>query len=75
MTNKQVRPGGDTELRIHDGIVGGSILLSVVVGMQVDPVGLWLAGLISAVMFSSAFTGFCPVHFLLSKIMPAPEQL
>ena len=35
-----------------------------IVGMQVDPMGYWLAGLISAVMFSSAFTGFCPVRVL-----------
>jgi hypothetical protein len=69
MTDSQIRPGGDKELRVHDGIVGGSILLCVIVGMQLDPLGFWLAGLISAVMFSSAFTGFCPVHYTLSKLM------
>ena len=69
MANTQIRPGGGAELRVHDGIVGGSILLSVVVGMQVDPTGFWLAGLISAVMLSSAFTGFCPLHYTLSKLM------
>ncbi len=71
MSNTQSRPGQDLELRVHDGIIGGSILLCVVAGMQIDPIGFWLAGLISAVMFSSAFTGFCPVHYTLGKLMPA----
>jgi len=73
MANTLYRPGADPELRVHDGIVGGSILLSVVVGMQVDPVGFWLAGLFAAVMFSSAFTGFCPIHFILCKLMPSAD--
>ncbi len=73
MTSKQVRPGGDRELKVHDGIVGALILLSVVAGMTVNPVWYWLAGVISVAMIQSAFTGFCPVHFLLSKVMPVAD--
>ena len=70
MNTKSYRPGTDIEIRVHDGIVGAIILLSVVVGMTVNPIGFWLAGLTAAVMFSSAFTGFCPVHYVLCKIFP-----
>jgi hypothetical protein len=51
MSSTQVRPGGDRELRVHDGI--------------------WLAGVTSAAMIQSAFTGWCPMHFILSKVMPS----
>ncbi len=73
MTSKQVRPGGDIELKVHDGIVGAIILLSIVAGMTVNPVWFWLAGLTGVAMVQSAFTGFCPVHFILSKVMPAAD--
>ena len=73
MTSGQVRPGGDRELKVHDGIVGALILLSVVAGVTVNPAWLWLAGVISVVMISSAFTGFCPIHFVLSKVIPAVD--
>jgi len=43
MSGTQVRPGGDRELRVHDGIIGAIILASVAVGMTVDPVWFWLA--------------------------------
>jgi hypothetical protein len=67
------RPGHDLELKVHDGIVGAINLSSVVAGVMIDPMWLWLAGVVSAVMISSAFTGFCPVHFILSKLMPSAE--
>ena len=67
------RPGNDHELQVHDGIVGVLILLSVVTGVVVDPASFWLAGVVGAVMVQSAFTGFCPIHFVLSKVMPTPE--
>ena len=74
MINKICRPGTDPELKVHDGIIGASVLLSVALGMQVDPLGFWLAGIIGAVMLSSAFTGFCPLHFILSKVMPTAGE-
>ena len=73
MTNIQCRPGSDRELKVHDGIVGTLILLSVVAGVMVNPVWFWLAGLTSVAMIQSAFTGFCPMHFILSKVMPAAD--
>ena len=73
MSNIECRPGRDLELRLHDGIVGGIILWGVTVGMTVHPAGYWLAGLTSAFMIQSAFTGVCPIHFVLSKVMPAVD--
>jgi hypothetical protein len=70
MTSREIRPGGDLELRLHDGIVGAIILAGVVVGATVHPAGFWLAGVTSVAMIQSAFTGFCPMHFLLGKIVP-----
>jgi len=67
---KNTRPGKDLELRVHDGIVAVIILLSVVLGMYVNPLWLWLAIATGVIMLSSSFTGFCPVHFILGKIMP-----
>jgi hypothetical protein len=71
MISNICRPGRDLELQVHDGIIGAVTLLSVVAGMTVDPRSFWVTGLIGAVMFSSAFTGFCPLHFVLSKVMPS----
>ncbi len=71
MISNVCRPGRDAELKVHDGIIGAVTLSSVVAGVMIDPMCFWLAGVIGAVMLSSAFTGFCPLHFVLSKIMPA----
>ncbi len=73
MIGNLCRPGPDLELKVHDGIIGAVTLASVIAGVRVDPVWFWLAGVIGAVMLSSAFTGFCPLHFLLGKVMPSPD--
>ena len=73
MNNQEIRPGSDRELRVHDGIIGLVVLLSVVVGMKVDPMAFWLAGVIGLLMFSSAFTGFCPLHYVLGKVIPSAK--
>ena len=73
MISNVCRPGRDAELKVHDGIIGAFTLASVVAGATVNPAWLWLTGLTGAVMLSSAFTGFCPLHFVLSKVMPAAD--
>jgi hypothetical protein len=69
--NKTGEEKMQTKIKIHDGIVGALILLSVVLGMEVNPLWFYLAGGISVLMVASAFTGFCPVYFVLNKIMPS----
>lgn len=62
-----------TKIKIHDGLVGAVILTSVVLGLAVNASWLYVAGGIGALMVSSTFTGFCPVYFILNKIMPSTE--
>ena len=56
--------------RIHDGIVGAVMLTGIVLGMKVNAGWFYLPGAIAALMISSAFTGFCPVYFVLNRLMP-----
>lgn len=42
---------------------------SVALAWYVDPRWMWLAGLTAVIMISSAFTGFCPVHWAISKLV------
>ena len=62
-----------TKTKIHDGIVGVIMLAGIVLGLKVDARWLYLPGVVSVLMISSAFTGFCPVYFVLNKLMPATE--
>ena len=57
-------------VKIHDGIVGGIVLFSAGMAWQFDPLWIALAGLTAAIMVSSAFTGFCPVHYLVGRMVP-----
>ncbi|MDP2307894.1 MAG: DUF2892 domain-containing protein [Pseudomonadota bacterium] len=57
------------KIKIHDGIIGGLILFSAVMAWAVHPMFIGLAGLTAAIMISSAFTGFCPVHFMVDKLV------
>lgn len=54
--------------QIHDGIVGAIITAGIGLGMFVDPVWLWVPGIVGLLMVQSAVTGFCPVYFLLHKL-------
>ena len=62
-----------TKIKIHDGIVGAVIFSSIVLGLTVAAPWLYVAGFIGALMISSAFTGFCPVYFVLNKVMPGTD--
>ena len=53
---------------IHDGIVGALILAGTLLGVFVNVYWLWVPGIVGALMVQSAFTGFCPVYFTLSKL-------
>ena len=58
-------------VRIHDGIIGGLLGGSALLAWLLDPRFWWLTALTGVVMLQSAFTGFCPVHFTLAKLMPS----
>lgn len=60
----------EPKVKIHDGIVGAIYLLSVVLGAMVNLQWLYLAGVVAVLQIMSAFTGFCPVYYVLNKFMP-----
>lgn len=62
------------KIRIHDGIVGAIYLLSVVLAFTVDMQWLYLAGAVAVLQISSYFTGFCPVYFMLDKMLPTTKR-
>lgn len=59
-----------SRVKLHDGIVGAVVLASVVLALKVNAQWIYLAGAIGVLMIISAFSGFCPVYFLLNKLMP-----
>ncbi|MFO0555695.1 MAG: DUF2892 domain-containing protein [Polyangiaceae bacterium] len=62
-------------VRIHDGIIGALLGLTALLTALVDTRFLWLGALTGVVMLQSAFTGFCPVHFTLGKLVaPSPRD-
>jgi hypothetical protein len=62
------------KIKIHDGIVGAVIFSSVLLGLAGHVEGLYVAAGIGALMIQSAFTGFCPVYFVLNKIWPTSAE-
>ena len=61
------------KVKIHDGIVGTIYLVSIILGMMVNMQWLYLAGAVAVLQILSAFTGFCPVYFVLNKMMSEEE--
>lgn len=62
------------KVKIHDGIVGTIYLLSILLGAFVHIQWLYLAGAVAVLQIMSMFTGFCPVYFVLNKLMPDSKQ-
>ncbi len=59
-----------SKIKMHDGIVGLIYLLSVVLAFTVNIQWLYLAGGVAILQILSMFTGFCPVYFVIDKVMP-----
>ncbi len=57
----------NTKRRLHDGIAGAVMTAGVGLGYWVDPLWLLVPGVLGVTLLQSAFTGFCPVYFLLEK--------
>lgn len=60
----RVRSVMTKKIKMHDGIIGALLLARLV-----DLHFIGLTALTAVIMISSAFTGFCPVHYLVSKIV------
>ncbi len=57
--------------RIHDGIAGGVTAAGVALGYWGSPLWLLVPGILGVTLLQSAFTGFCPVYFILDKTCSA----
>ncbi len=57
------------KVKIHDGLIGGLLSGSALLAWAVHPAFLWLTAATGVIMVQSAFTGFCPVHYLVSKVV------
>lgn len=64
-----------SKIKLHDGIVGSVYLLSIVLAATLNIQWLYLAGVVAVLQVMSAFTGFCPVYFILNKFMPEQEPV
>jgi len=62
-----------SKVRAHDAIVGMTYLISVVGSMFVNANLILLALGIGFLQIISPFTKFCPVYFILNKMMPDTE--
>lgn len=47
---------------------GAVILVSLALGLQLNPNWFWLTAFVGANLLQSAFTGFCPLAIILKKL-------
>ena len=64
-----------SKIRTHDGIVGATYMLSVVLAAATSIQWLWVAGVVAGLQIISPVTKFCPVYFVLNKMMPDTEPI
>ncbi|WP_431637096.1 YgaP family membrane protein [Dyella sp. KULCS107] len=53
--------------RIVFAFAGSMVLISIVLSLAVSPWWLVLTGFVGANLLQSAFTGFCPLAWLLAR--------
>ena len=64
-----------SKIRTHDGIVGATYMLSVILAAATSIQWLWVAGVVAGLQIISPGTKFCPVYFVLNKMMPDTEPI
>ena len=64
-----------SKVRAHDAIVGMTYLISVVGSMFINANLIYLAVCVGLLQIISPFTKFCPVYFILNKMMPDTEPI
>lgn len=57
-------------IKVHDGIIGVLLLGTTALALLVDARFGWLTAATGAIMLQSAFTGFCPVHWSVNRLLP-----
>jgi hypothetical protein len=59
--------------RVHDLIVGILVTFGAALAWWADPRWIALDGIVGVLLIQSGFTGFCPVYFLLDRMMGDAE--
>ncbi len=59
-----------SKVRSHDAIVGLMYLTSAILALQVNIHFIWIAVSVAGLQIISPITKFCPVYFILNKLMP-----
>lgn len=59
-----------SKVRSHDAIVGLMYLTSAILALQVNINFIWIAISVAGLQIISPITKFCPVYFILNKLMP-----
>ncbi|GKS59629.1 hypothetical protein YTPLAS18_31560 [Nitrospira sp.] len=57
--------------RIHDTIVGLVVTIGVALGHYASAYWLLVPAVIGVTLIQSGMTGFCPVYFLLDRMLPS----
>ncbi|MGM5469730.1 YgaP family membrane protein [Flavobacteriaceae bacterium LMO-SS05] len=63
------------KIRMHDAIVGMLYGLSVILAFNVNMQWLYLAAAVAVLQIISPVTKFCPVYFILNKMMPDTDPI
>lgn len=64
-----------TKVRLHDFIVGALYLTSIILALNVNLQFIYIAGAVAILQVLSLVTRFCPVYFVLNKIIPGGETV
>jgi len=64
-----------SKIRLHDGIVGILYLSSVLLANYINLSFGWIAIAVVGLQIVSPFTKFCPVYFVLNKMMSDTEPI
>jgi 4-hydroxybenzoate polyprenyltransferase len=64
-----------TKIRTHDAIVGILYLTSAILALTINIQWIYMAVAVAALQIISPITKFCPVYFILNKIMPESETI
>jgi len=64
-----------SKIRAHDAIVGILYLISVILAFTVNIQWLYMAVAVAALQIISPITKFCPVYFILNKMMPETDSI
>jgi hypothetical protein len=64
-----------TKIRFHDAIVGVLYGISVILAIKVSMQWLYLAAGVAVLQILSPITKFCPVYFILNKMMQDTDPI